>query len=142
MRIGHGVTAALIAVLSAAWLAGSGVPDAQAQAFEQYSGEETYFRFCASCHGESARGDGPVAAGLKIAVPDLTQLAQRHGQEFPESALRKIIDGREIVVVHGTRYMPVWGYEFWLEEGADDKAQQNVEIIVENLIDYLESIQR
>jgi mono/diheme cytochrome c family protein len=130
------------AVLAAVWMAGIGIPEVQAQAFEQYSGEETFQRFCASCHGESGQGDGPVAAGLKISVPDLTMLAERYGDDFPDSALRKIIDGREIVIVHGTRYMPVWGYEFWLEEGADEAAQRNVETIVENLIDYLESIQR
>ena len=130
------------AVLAAVWMAGIGIPEVQAQAFEQYSGEETFQRFCASCHGESGQGDGPVAAGLKISVPDLTMLAERYGDDFPDSALRKIIDGREIVIVHGTRYMPVWGYEFWLEEGADEAAQRNVETIVENLIAYLESIQR
>lgn len=138
MRSLRYVTATAVAVL----LAGISAAEVQAQAFEQYSGEETYQRFCASCHGETGRGDGPVAAGLKISVPDLTLLAQRHGNDFPASALRKIIDGREIVIVHGTRYMPVWGYEFWLEEGADEAAQANVEIIVDNLIEYLEAIQR
>ncbi len=132
------VTATVVAV----FLTGFSSPEVQAQAFERYSGEVTYQRFCASCHGETGRGDGPVADGLKISVPDLTLLAQRHGNDFPESALRKIIDGREIIIVHGTRYMPVWGYEFWLEEGADEAAQLNVEIIVENLLEYLESIQR
>lgn len=115
---------------------------ATAQVFEEYSGEETFHRFCASCHGASGRGDGPVAAGLPIAVPDLTLLEQRQGERFPEATLRKIIDGREIVVYHGTRYMPVWGYEFWVAEGADEAAQRSVEIIIANLIDYLRSIQR
>ena len=142
MRARRTIAVAAATVLCAGWLTGISVPAAQAQAFEQYSGEETFQRFCASCHGESGRGDGPVAAGLAITVPDLTLLAQRHGNEFPESAMRKIIDGREIVIVHGTRYMPVWGYEFWLEEGADENAQRNVETIVDNLIDYLETLQR
>lgn len=115
---------------------------ATAQVFEEYSGEETFHRFCASCHGPGGRGDGPVAAGLPITVPDLTLLQQRQGERFPEATLRKIIDGREIVVYHGTRYMPVWGYEFWVEEGADEAAERRVEIIIENLIDYLRSIQR
>ncbi len=83
-----------------------------------------------------------MAAGLPITVPDLTLLEKRQGDRFPEATLRKIIDGREIVVYHGTRYMPVWGYEFWVEEGADEAAQRRVEIIIENLIDYLRSIQR
>ena len=118
-----------------------GAQAAFAQAFDQYSGEETYMRFCAACHGEDARGTGPVAEGLPIAVPDLTGLKARRGNTFDEDLLRKIIDGQENVVLHGTRYMPVWGYEFWVEEGADDEAQERVEIIVDNLVEYLRSIQ-
>jgi mono/diheme cytochrome c family protein len=113
-----------------------------AQAIDEYSGQETFMRYCAACHGESGTGNGPVAPGLPITVPDLTQLEARKGKQFPEDVLRKIIDGREIVIVHGTRYMPVWGYEFWVEEGADDAAQERVNIIVENLIDYIRTIQR
>lgn len=113
-----------------------------AQVIDEYSGQETYMRYCAACHGESGQGDGPVAGGLPITVPDLTRLEERKGDKFPEDVLRKIIDGREIVIVHGTRFMPVWGYEFWVEEGANDAAQERVAIIVDNLIEYLRSIQR
>jgi len=113
-----------------------------AQAFDEYSGQETFHRFCASCHGASATGDGPVAEGLPITVPDLTTLEQRQGDSYREDTLRRIIDGRSIVVYHGTRYMPVWGYEFWVEEGADKEAEERVEIIINNLIDYIESIQK
>ena len=74
-------------------------------------------------------------------VPDLTRLQERRGDTFEDDLLRKIIDGREVVIVHGTRFMPVWGYEFWVEEGADDAAKERVNIIVDNLIDYLRSIQ-
>lgn len=113
-----------------------------AQAFDEYSGQETFMRFCAACHGESGQGDGPVSEGLPISVPDLTRLRQRRGDSFPEDVLRKIIDGQETVVVHGTRYMPVWGYEFWVEEGADEAAKERVEVIVDNLVEYLRSLQR
>ena len=102
----------------------------------------TFQRFCASCHGESGQGDGPVAVGIPILVPDLTLIRKRRGDDFPEETLRKIIDGRNIVVFHGTRYMPVWGYEFWVEEGADEEAQERVDIIVSNLIEYIISIQQ
>ncbi len=115
---------------------------AGAQVFEPYSGEETFQRFCASCHGESGQGDGPVASAIPITVPNLTLLRQRHGDDFPEVTLRKIIDGREPVIYHGTRYMPVWGYEFWVEEGADEEAAARVEIIINNLVEYLKSIQQ
>lgn len=135
--VGTAMLCSAVALLFAGW---SG--PVAAQAFDEYSGQETYMRYCAACHGESGQGDGPVARGLPITVPDLTRLQQRKGEEFPEDVLRKIIDGREVVIVHGTRYMPVWGYEFWVEEGADEAAQERVEIIVENLVDYLRSIQR
>jgi mono/diheme cytochrome c family protein len=128
---------ALIALLAGMY---SGLSNAQA--FDQYSGQETFQRFCASCHGVSGTGDGPVAAGLPITVPDLTTLEQRQGDTYREETLRRIIDGRSIVVYHGTRYMPVWGYEFWVEEGADEEAEERVETIINNLIDYIESIQK
>jgi len=115
---------------------------ADAQIFDEYSGAETFDRFCASCHGTSGQGDGPVSAGLPITVPDLTTLRKRQGDRFPEDTLRKIIDGRNIVIYHGTRYMPVWGYEFWIEEGADEEAEERVAIIIRNLIEYIESIQK
>jgi len=116
-------------------------PKIQAQAFEEYSGAETFHRFCASCHGAEGIGNGPVAAALPIMVPDLTKLRDRLGKDYKDDVLRRIIDGRDIVIYHGTRYMPVWGYEFWVEEGADEAAEQRVETIVANLIDYIESIQ-
>jgi mono/diheme cytochrome c family protein len=131
-----------LAILFAGFLAALTPVAAFSQAIDEYSGQETFMRYCAACHGESGTGNGPVAPGLPIVVPDLTTLKARKGSKFPDELLRKIIDGREIVVVHGTRYMPVWGYEFWVEEGADDAAQERVNIIVENLVDYIRSIQR
>jgi mono/diheme cytochrome c family protein len=131
-----------LAILFAGFLAALTPVAAFSQAIDEYSGQETFMRYCAACHGESGTGNGPVAPGLPIVVPDLTTLKARKGTKFPDELLRKIIDGREIVVVHGTRYMPVWGYEFWVEEGADDAAQERVNIIVENLVDYIRSIQR
>ena len=142
MRIGYRAQRRLFGLLSVVVLGIAFSTGATAQTFDEYSGEETYFRFCASCHGEDGHGDGPVSAGLRISVPDLTSLRKRQGDEFTEALLRRIIDGREIVIYHGTRYMPVWGYEFWVEEGADEAAQASVDIIIGNLVDYIESIQR
>ncbi|MDP6435745.1 MAG: cytochrome c [Gammaproteobacteria bacterium] len=132
----------IYAILSLAFIGVIASNAASAQAFEEYSGEETFFRFCASCHGEDGTGSGPVAAGLPITVPDLTTLQQRLGDRYREETLRKIIDGRSVVIYHGTRYMPVWGYEFWVEEGADKEAEARVELIISNLLDYMASIQR
>ena len=35
-------------------------------------GEEIYLAECESCHGPTARGDGPEASDLEVLVPDLT----------------------------------------------------------------------
>jgi mono/diheme cytochrome c family protein len=107
-----------------------------------YSGEELYLRFCASCHGSEALGDGPVSRSLNVAVPDLTRITSRYG-EFPMGLIRDVIDGRGIDMrAHGTREMPVWGYEFWVEEGADVNAQKAARDAINKLVDHLRSIQR
>jgi hypothetical protein len=107
-----------------------------------YTGEETYQRFCASCHGTGGEGDGPVAGTLNVAVPDLTRVMERRdSREFPAAEIREIIDGRSVVPAHGTRIMPVWGYEFWVEEGADIDAAAEARRVVDRLVRYLETIQ-
>ena len=109
---------------------------------EDYSGEELYLRFCASCHGGQALGDGPVSRSLNVAVPDLTRIASRYGG-FPTALVRDVIDGRGIDMrAHGTREMPVWGYEFWIEDGGDVSAQKAARDAINRLVEHLRSIQR
>lgn len=128
--------------LPALFLCSLGPAQAVAQGFADYSGEELFQRFCAACHGERGRGDGPVASSLSVLVPDLTRIAERRDGDFPAAQIREIIDGRALVIAHGTRYMPVWGYEFWVEEGADIVAEEEAHDIINRLVDYLSSIQR
>jgi mono/diheme cytochrome c family protein len=113
-----------------------------AESFSDYSGEELYQRFCASCHGDDGYGDGPVAASLKVTIPDLTRMYQRHGGRFPEQKIREIIDGRQVIPVHGSRFMPVWGQQFFVGEGADQQAEARLNRIVDKLVDYIRSIQQ
>ena len=61
------------------------------------SGEYLYRTFCASCHGESAKGDGPVSDILRRRPPDLTAIATPGGGVFrstegDEATARKRID--------------------------------------------------
>ncbi|HEY3517335.1 MAG TPA: cytochrome c, partial [Gammaproteobacteria bacterium] len=115
----------MVAVAGGLALAGAAAAF-DAVTLDDYSGPELFDRFCASCHGSEARGDGPVAASLNVAVPDLTTIAARYG-EFPSMLIRDTIDGRGIDKrAHGTRTMPVWGYEFWVEDGGDVNAQRAV----------------
>lgn len=43
-------------------------------------GEEVYRKFCAACHGDSGRGDGPAAKGIRR-MPDFTDLKWMSGVE-------------------------------------------------------------
>lgn len=129
---------ALTALLLLPALAGR----AAAQDFSDYSGAELYQRFCASCHGATAEGDGPVASALNVAVPDLTRLAVRHRGTFPVEQVRRIVDGRDIPAAHGARRMPVWGYEFATATVSDPEAgAEQASKLIDRLMEFLRSIQ-
>jgi len=72
-------------------------------------GKKEFIRSCAACHGESAKGDGPVAELLLVPPPDLTRIRARHGGEFPASWVYRVIDGRNEIRPHGGGGMPIWG---------------------------------
>ncbi len=63
-------------------------PDSAAEAQRQFG------RLCASCHGPSARGDGPLATRLAVRPPDFQHEPWRHlraGEAAPEVALARLI---------------------------------------------------
>ena len=101
-------------------------------------GRRLYAENCAACHGPDARGDGVVARVLTIPVPDLTTLAANNDGAFPDE---RVIDGRKQLTAHGSRLMPVWGTEFWLDEGADERAEVMASERIHALIAYLQTIQ-
>lgn len=72
-------------------------------------GKQEFNRSCGACHGESAKGDGPLAEVLLVEPPDLTSISKRHGGKFPASWVYRIIDGRNGLRAHGSREMPIWG---------------------------------
>lgn len=78
-------------------------------------GEETYLRYCATCHGLDATGHGPMRSVLTVQPVDLTQLSAGNGGVFPLFRVVKRIDGRDPLVSHGSP-MPVYGDYF---EGED-----------------------
>lgn len=102
------------------------------------SGKEMFKAYCASCHGEKGKGDGPAAGALKTAPPDLTVLAKNNGGKFPADRVSSILRGQASVTAHGNRDMPVWGPVFWqMSHGHETEVQQRIV----NLTHYLESLQ-
>ena len=112
------------------------------QSLPEYSGEQLFQRFCASCHGTSANGSGPVAPYLNVPVPNLTLLSERAGGNFPADRVREIIDGRAVLPAHGTRPMPVWGYELEAQIPPEQPGREVAQDLIDRLVEYLASIQR
>lgn len=106
------------------------------------TGEELYRRHCASCHGLTGQGDGPLAASLRRAPSDLTTIAQRSDGEFAESRVMMVIDGRREVAEHGPRDMPVWGAIFTEELVGKPYGVYEGIVYTRALADYLRSIQK
>ncbi len=69
-------------------------------------GRKLYLRRCVSCHGESGRGDGPIATSLDGPPPgDLTDGRWKHGDQ-PEQVLEVLREG-----IQGTG-MAGWKFTF------------------------------
>lgn len=101
-------------------------------------GDNLFRAYCASCHGEDAKGNGPLAGWLKVHPPNLTRIAARNGGKFPLERVDRIISGQEALASgHGTRAMPVWGPVF--SEVSRDQDLGKVRI--DNLARYLRGIQ-
>lgn len=99
-------------------LVAAGPPPARAQSVREVLGAGLYAYYCASCHGTEGRGDGPMAAYLKVPVPDLTILSRKNGGHFPLGAVIDMIDGTERPPGHGGP-MPVFSDVFARELDPD-----------------------
>ena len=104
-----------------------------------YVGEPLFKTYCATCHGTSAKGDGPFSASLRKRPPDLTQLAKSNGGTFPAERVMKAIDGRDSGAPHGPSDMPVWGDAF--SRTTHDNDPESVRQKIESIVKYLESLQ-
>ena len=73
------------------------------------SGKDLFRQYCAVCHGTDGKGAGPAAAAMKSSPTDLTQLARKNQNHFPEDRVLQILRGEGTVTAHGSQDMPVWG---------------------------------
>jgi mono/diheme cytochrome c family protein len=151
----HSRTTSLLIVVAGALLAatatfGAGSPSDQAKQQADLktlpatytnptSGRQMYDAYCASCHGQGGKGNGPAANALKTPPANLTQLAERNNGTFPEARVQQAIKGDLMTASHGSKEMPVWGPVLLNLEQHDPAAAQ---LRVRNLTKYIAGLQQ
>jgi mono/diheme cytochrome c family protein len=136
--LGGVMISAIAAAVSAATLAAQTTPAAPRATQEH--GSTLYATYCASCHGPSARGDGPLADVMRRRPPNLTEIAKRNDGVFPKETMFKVVDGRQPVRGHGGPDMPVWGDAF--KRSIDVGGEEAIKNRIQAIVDYLEMIQQ
>ena len=111
---------------------------------EASDGRALYMEYCSACHGENAKGDGPMARAMTTAPNDLTLISLRHGDSFPRAKVLSTIDGYARSDLDGPG-MPEFGELLQgdlvpLDTG-DGKMTPTPRKLVA-LLEYLESIQQ
>ena len=95
------------------------------------AGEDDFKQYCASCHGVSGKGDGPVAPSLN------------NGGSFPKKHVMDVVQGNKDYDkkfrTHGPSVMPVWGNIF-LDDS--DGRSSIASARIKNVVRYIESIQK
>ena len=101
-------------------------------------GKDLYVAYCASCHGLTGKGDGPVSPALKTPMADLRTIAKRNNGGVPKEELEKMILGEKgSRAAHGSEDMPVWGPVFRKVENDRDLGL----VRVRRLVDYIIKLQ-
>jgi mono/diheme cytochrome c family protein len=134
------LTAALLLICAAVATAGQARrPRSSSLFLESLAGRDSFEFYCASCHGTTGTGNGPVASSLKTAPADLTLLARRNGRTFPRQRVVSLLKGEEpgMAAVHGSSEMPVWGPVFRFLDPSDAR----VKLRLENVVAYIETLQ-
>jgi mono/diheme cytochrome c family protein len=109
--------------------------------YRTQTGQDLFRKFCASCHGTSAKGDGPISKSLKVLPADLTLIARRYGGTFPGKRIEEVVDGRVKVDAHGPSAMPVWGEEFTRSQAGDPVVERETAEVIHRIVEYLRSVQ-
>jgi mono/diheme cytochrome c family protein len=104
----------------------------------KFVGSTLFGTYCATCHGVSAKGDGPLAANLRKPPANLTLIARRNGGIFSAEMVARIIDGRKPLSGHGGGDMPVWGDAFGRSADGVEATPEKIAALVE----YLQSLQQ
>lgn len=121
-------------VVALASAAGPSLPGAGRQETTLVRGRQLFRTYCASCHGVTGRGDGPMVEYLRVPPANLTLIAARNQGVFPAEGVRRAIDGRRAVRAHGDSAMPIWGDALLPRE-------RNAAERIRDLVAYLDVIQ-
>jgi mono/diheme cytochrome c family protein len=105
-------------------------------------GRTSFNRYCASCHGTKADGNGFVARALVHPPSDLLHLGEGKDTSLLADLLVRVIDGRKLVTAHGERGMPVWGERFEDIKAAEGAPREKaVRDRINAIVAYIFSIQ-
>ncbi len=110
---------------------------------DKTDGATFFAQNCASCHGETGRGDGPLAKNLPQSPTDLTQLSKRNGGKYPAARTLSYIYG-DPKKSHLARVMPEFSSAM-----SEDLVPVEIDGVftptppqLAGLLAYLESIQK
>ena len=103
------------------------------------NGSALFRTYCGSCHGAGGKGDGPLAANLRVAPSDLTRLAKRNHGKFDADKVRRAVDGRGPKEIHGGSDMPVWGDAF--KRAGEGYSEATVKERIDALVEHIETLQ-
>lgn len=102
------------------------------------SGKQMFNSYCAVCHGNDGKGNGPAASAMKTPPVDLTLLAKKNDGKYPSAHVASVIRGQATLASHGNAEMPVWGPLFSsISQGQAAQVQQRIS----NLVDYIDTLQ-
>lgn len=68
-------------------------------------GHQMYTSYCAPCHGQDGKGNGPVASAMKSQPTDLTQLARNNHGKYPDTHVVAVLEFGSDLAAHGSATM-------------------------------------
>lgn len=135
VTIGWILSATLILGLSGCLAPKAGDPN------PSFDGARLYRENCASCHGQTGAGDGPMVPHLGAPPSNLRTLSAMNNGVFPRMDVIRQIDGREMRAVHGSTEMPVWGWQFSRRDNDMRDPAKQTQARINALVDHLQTMQ-
>lgn len=106
------------------------------------SGPKMYAAYCAVCHGDKGKGDGPAALGLRTSPGDLTTIAKSNHGKFPTMHVYQVIYEGVPNPKNPRMYeMPAWRPLFHSICVVPPNCRAEIQMRVANLTSYIQSLQ-